>query len=129
MQTPLHIAAEGGHSYLLEALLKKGAAVNLADDERNTPLHCVGGMGGGEDDKEVIKLLLKAGADINLVNAEGDTPLSSYDLRSSHLSTDMKLMIVHITKLKAAGLFINQQNIQFTDELVRFWRGRNNNFL
>nr|WP_017531960.1 ankyrin repeat domain-containing protein [Wolbachia endosymbiont of Diaphorina citri] len=114
---------------MLEALLKKGAAVNLADDERNTPLHCVGGMGGGEDDKEVIKLLLKAGADINLVNAEGDTPLSSYDLRSSHLSTDMKLMIVHITKLKAAGLFINQQNIQFTDELVRFWRGRNNNFL
>ncbi|WP_319606857.1 ankyrin repeat domain-containing protein [Wolbachia endosymbiont (group B) of Chorthippus brunneus] len=85
MQTPLHIAAEGGHSYLLEELLKKGAAVNLADDEGNTPLHCVGGMGGGEDDKEVIKLLLKAGANINLVNREGDTPLSSYDLRSSHL--------------------------------------------
>ncbi|MBR9983421.1 MULTISPECIES: hypothetical protein [unclassified Wolbachia] len=38
-------------------------------------------------------------------------------------------MIVHITKLKAAGLFINQRNIQFMDELVRFWRGRNNNFL
>ncbi|WP_343289517.1 hypothetical protein [Wolbachia endosymbiont of Encarsia formosa] len=39
------------------------------------------------------------------------------------------MMIVHITKLKAAGLFINQRNIQFMDELVRFWRGRNNNFL
>lgn len=38
-------------------------------------------------------------------------------------------MIVHITKLKAAELFINQRNIQFMDELVRFWRGRNNNFL
>lgn len=38
-------------------------------------------------------------------------------------------MIVHITKLKAAGLFINQRNILFMDELVRFWRGRNNNFL
>ncbi|WP_143689246.1 hypothetical protein [Wolbachia endosymbiont of Nilaparvata lugens] len=38
-------------------------------------------------------------------------------------------MIVHITKLKAAGLFINQRNIQFMDELVRFWRERNNNFL
>lgn len=36
MQTPLHIATEGGHSYLVEVLLKKGAAVNLADNEGNT---------------------------------------------------------------------------------------------
>lgn len=86
-------------------------------------------MGSSEDERRIVSLLLKTGADINLVNEEGNTPLSSYDLRSSHFSADMKLMIGHITKLEADGLFINQRNIQFMDELIRFWRGKNNNFL
>lgn len=82
-------------------------------------LHCVGGMGGGENDKEVVRLLLKAGADLNLVNKEEDTPFSDYYLESCHFNAIMKLMIDHVEKLQTAKLFIGQKNKQFMIGLAK----------
>ncbi|XP_074764166.1 LOW QUALITY PROTEIN: CARD- and ANK-domain containing inflammasome adapter protein-like [Athene noctua] len=39
-KTTLHIAAEHGHSNLINLLLSHGAAINASDSSKDTPLHC-----------------------------------------------------------------------------------------
>lgn len=58
-QTPLHLAARGGHISLVESLLLAGADVNVADEESVTPLHLACSMGR----LSTVTHLLLAGAD------------------------------------------------------------------
>ena len=55
----------------VKLLLERGADVNGADANGNTPLSEAAGKGC---DRELIRLLIKAGAKVNAVNAAGLTP-------------------------------------------------------
>ncbi|CAG0903539.1 unnamed protein product [Cyprideis torosa] len=70
--TPLHWAANGGHTSSVACLLEMGALVDVAEKkEKWRPLHlaCCGGH------TPCAELLLSAGADINARDRNGLTPL------------------------------------------------------
>lgn len=71
-QTPLHIAAEGGHDRIVAMLLQsKSASVQEVDSDNNTALHHATYYRRAA----TVRLLLDAGADPNLRNAMGWTPV------------------------------------------------------
>jgi ankyrin repeat protein len=79
-QTPLHAAAEKGHTDILSLLLKHGADVNVRDLIGNTPLHQAsvqGKVGAG-------RFLLDHGADINTRACSKITPLFAA-VRNGHV--------------------------------------------
>jgi len=70
-QTPLIMAAWGGHKEMVTFLLEKGAAVNHKDSFGATPLH----MAVVQGHKEIVELLILKGADINATAKNGKIPL------------------------------------------------------
>lgn len=70
-ESSLHIAAEGGHSDLIDMLLRSGSAVDEPDSESNTALH----RATKNQRLRVVQILLLHGADPNLMNAAGRTPV------------------------------------------------------
>jgi serine/threonine-protein phosphatase 6 regulatory ankyrin repeat subunit B len=79
--TPLMAASSNGATIAAGILIAKGAAVNIADNYRKTPLHYA--CGGIRDYRiedvtkweAVIKLLLDKGAQVNTQDRDGKTPL------------------------------------------------------
>jgi ankyrin repeat protein len=69
--TPLHLAAQNGHSEIAELLLAHRADVNAGNKDGLTPLHYAA-MNGKRD---VVELLLAHGADVNGRMLNGLTPL------------------------------------------------------
>ena len=59
---PLQIAANNGYISLVESLLKRGASVNVADENGWTPLHFAAAAGH----VAIIKMLLRFGANLHL---------------------------------------------------------------
>ncbi len=68
--TPLHRVVQKNYKKGVEALLAKGAKINIGDDEDNTPLHFAAHLGY----EEIVPMLLKAKADIKAKNKHGNTP-------------------------------------------------------
>jgi len=69
---PLHSAAAGRNSEIVQLLIERGAAVNERQADDFTPLHAAAQNG----DLAIIRLLLEAGADPNLRDAEAKTALT-----------------------------------------------------
>lgn len=69
--TLLEEAFEKENAEAIALFVKHGASVNVSDQEGNTPLHYVCGMGN----VDLVKLMLEKGANVNAVNTEGVTPL------------------------------------------------------
>ena len=70
--TPLHRAAWGRHTEIVELLITNGADVKARDKNGWTPLHITAGKGH----KELVELLITAGADMNAqASISGWTPL------------------------------------------------------
>jgi ankyrin repeat protein len=69
--TPLHYAADEGHTEVVELLIANGADVNAEDEEGWTPFHLAAYWGG----KDIVELLIAAGADVNAKNNWIGTPL------------------------------------------------------
>ena len=65
----LHLAAAAGQVAMAELLLENGAAVNMANDKRATPLH------RAIEFPDVVALLIDRGADVNATDDRGRTPL------------------------------------------------------
>jgi hypothetical protein len=68
---PIHATAANGNLTVLEALLKKGAAVNARQEGEFTALHEAANSGN----PAMTRLLLAHGADATLTTAEGKTAL------------------------------------------------------
>ena len=69
LATPLHLAAQGGHLAVAEALLAAGADLALATGAGQTPLH----KAAFEGHDAVAELLLARGSDPNAADQEGYT--------------------------------------------------------
>ncbi|KAG5492684.1 hypothetical protein JKF63_01263 [Porcisia hertigi] len=68
--TPLHYAADRGHTLIVEALLNEGSNVNARDTSKRTPMHLAALSGRAE----VVALLLGNGASKTAKNVVGMTP-------------------------------------------------------
>lgn len=79
--TLLHIAAEYGHTGLMEFLLKRGVDINKKNHEGNTALH----LAASNRKRHCVSLLIVKGALLNARNNSGETPL--------HLSIWSSIMI------------------------------------
>jgi len=69
--TPLHEAARGGYTKVIEVLLLRGADVNARNEDGQTPLHLAARSGEGA----AAKLLIGARARVNARDRTGCTPL------------------------------------------------------
>jgi len=69
--TPLHAAADEGHTDVVRLLISKGAEINAQNDEGATALHKALFWGH----KSVVELLVASGADVNAKDQDGITPL------------------------------------------------------
>jgi ankyrin repeat protein len=63
--TFLHWATAGGQKEIVELLIAKGANVNSADGDGDTPLHLAGSTTAST---EIAELLISKGADVNAMN-------------------------------------------------------------
>ncbi len=70
-QAPLYIAAGNGSPRMIEALLKRGARVTLANRDRRTPLH----WAAWNNQAQSIALLVDKGSDLSLPDSTGNTAL------------------------------------------------------
>ena len=87
-QSQLHIAAKTMKVNHLKCLISKGANVNERDNDKNTPLHCVGITESNQlsfpkskldhSGKECCEILIRSGADVSVKNNSGQTPLDNY---------------------------------------------------
>ncbi|MGL9731350.1 MAG: ankyrin repeat domain-containing protein [Wolbachia sp.] len=67
--TPLHIAAEHGHTDTINALIQNRANVKVVNKNGSTPLHLAAACS-----KWVVMILIVNGADLLLKNKDGKTP-------------------------------------------------------
>jgi len=78
--TPLHFAADRGHTEVVELLITAGADVNAKNTFSVTPLHSA----ASEGHKEVGELLIAEGADVNVTSILG-TPLDQAEGETADL--------------------------------------------
>jgi ankyrin repeat protein len=69
-ETPLLLAAKGGHGNFIRLLLEHGADPNIAASDKVTPLHDASQL----EDAECVRLLLEAGA-VQVPGPQGSFPL------------------------------------------------------
>ena len=79
-------AAENGDTQAVNALLRNGASVNLADKEGETALMKAAASSCAE---ETVKVLISAGADLNARDHKGRNALDSF--QSSYACPESKL--------------------------------------
>lgn len=70
-RTPLHRAARGGQTAIIQTLLDKGASIMARDEYQWTPLH----MAAESDKAEAVRLLIDRGAEVNARDSDLRTAL------------------------------------------------------
>lgn len=84
---PLHITAGNGSVDLSEALIQRGAQVNIRNGMNQTPLH----WAAWNNQPKSIELLLRKGADIEQADMAGNTALILAAQNNSRAAVDMLL--------------------------------------
>ena len=78
--TPVHEAVSGGHSKVLELLLKHNGDPNCRCNSGYTPLHLAASSGH----VDCVRVLLENDADILVTDEYGKTPIQTAELSSKH---------------------------------------------
>ena len=107
-RSALHLAAQAGHSAIVQTLLDSGASVDARDATQTTPL-MLAAQGGHRD---VIDALLESKADVAARNADGHDALR-HAVEGEVAGVDV------ITALQAAGAHADTIDDAGTDALTR----------
>lgn len=118
---PLNRAAFRNNINMVKTLINKGADVNITDENRYTPLICA----TINNCMEVVKTLINEGADINIAK-DGCTPLG-WAVGTDHIII-VGLIVNHIVKLEAAGLYVSEENLEKKNEFINTSRERSDNY-
>lgn len=111
--TLLHYAAAfSDKREVVELLIKEGANVDAIDDNGNTPLS----WAAEHSQKGVIESLLEKGANIDVIDGDGNTPLNCVII--SNKIDNAELIVNHIAKLEATGLYVSPENIQLKAQIM-----------
>ena len=81
------MALRENHKDMVKLLIKKGADVNAADNDGETPLFIA-----VYRDKDIVELLIGKGADVNASNKYGETPLD--EISNNKEKGEVKDMLV-----------------------------------
>ena len=103
--TPLHWAALYGFRRVAEVLIASGAAVDVRDNDGQTPLHHLGWIGFDEKPEDdgpryVAEVLLAHGANIGAKDKSGSTPLHTAARDPFWLKT-VEVLLAHGANAKA----------------------------
>ncbi|MBH5362630.1 ankyrin repeat domain-containing protein [Wolbachia endosymbiont of Kradibia gibbosae] len=110
--TPLHAATLSGKREVVELLIGEGAHIDAIDDNGNTPLS----WAAEHSQKGVIESLLEKGANIDVIDGDGNTPLNCVII--SNKIDNAELIVNHIAKLEATGLYVSPENIQLKAQIM-----------
>ena len=88
--TPLHSAAQWGHTEIVQLLLNNGAVVDAANESQQTPLHYASAF----RHKQVVELLVNAGADLNRKEKNGYSPLALASWPKSSPRNDVSELLI-----------------------------------
>ncbi|XP_069492865.1 ankyrin repeat domain-containing protein 10 isoform X2 [Ambystoma mexicanum] len=99
-QTPVHIAAFGGHPQCLIWLIQAGANVNKQDYVGETPIHKAARAGS----MDCISALVTHGAQIDLRNASG---LTAADLAHTQGFQDCAQFLLNLQNCQLNGFYTN----------------------
>ncbi|WP_255324788.1 MULTISPECIES: ankyrin repeat domain-containing protein [unclassified Wolbachia] len=110
--TPLHAAALSGKREVVELLIGEGAHIDAIDDNGNTPLS----WAAEHSQKGVIESLLEKGANIDVIDGDGNTSLNCVII--SNKIDNAELIVNHIAKLEATGLYVSPENIQLKAQIM-----------
>ncbi len=115
--TPLHVAARHGLPDHMELYLRHGAALNLQNDEGNTPLNAACSQpqdcASLKRYSRVCHMLVSAGADIHISGADKQTPLHMACKNANPDVVDLLL------KYKA---LVNEMDTVATHRCITSWR-------
>ncbi|KIW96017.1 uncharacterized protein Z519_03083 [Cladophialophora bantiana CBS 173.52] len=85
---PLHSAACGGHSAVIDIFLQHGSDISSKGLQVETPLH----VAASAAEEEVVKVL-KSGANISAADKNGDTPLHAAAAKQKSISDALRSRI------------------------------------
>jgi ankyrin repeat protein len=105
----IHLAVERAKPQIVELLLNNNAAVNLRDNNGNTPTHYV-------KDVPTLKILINHGARLDMVNKSGDTPLQTAE-------KEKRNCIYHYLRLYSAIIQARPQTF-FNERFGGYYRER-----
>ncbi|KAM3838810.1 CARD- and ANK-domain containing inflammasome adapter protein-like [Vipera latastei] len=95
-KTLLHLAAEHGHSNLIDFLLSNGSAINALDNNKDTPLHCACKAGHFDSVRALLNWSAGDKANLQATNSVKKTPLQ---VAESNV-TEHQAQIVNLLKKK-----------------------------
>nr|XP_034977273.1 ankyrin-3-like [Zootoca vivipara] len=95
-KTPLHLAAEHGHSDLIHFFLSNGSAINALDNNKDTPLHCACKAGHFNCVSALVSWSEGGKANLQATNSLKKTPLQV----AESSPTESQAQIVTLLKKK-----------------------------
>ena len=110
----LHHISICGSAGAVMALIKAGADVNIANEDKNTPLH----YAAKNYNVAAISVLAKAGADVNAVNGNGGTPIAEAASRLLHCASDRDYRVASDAPNAVSALIDVGADVNKTDNNV-----------